>query len=525
LKNLGILSLYALMLFRIGYIFGENDLVEDLVYAKYLMNSSLYKNDFYIQHIANHIPNERYCFATITAGFGHGTEYTFFLCHAILSFVLISGLYRLSHFWIKNNKLKWVYLVLLLLCLDNIHWGGNELYYNMLAPSFVAQGFGLWAILFFLEKKSHWTCILLLLTTLFHPLIGAQLWTIIIGILFISNLTPIIYPKGRQGCNLDDLNTRIICENSYNSWQNRVVLINILCFTFSLIWILKIQSNYNVGEISSHKLFEIMQFRASHHYFPLSFPIKNALILLPIFCFGYLFFLKNHKIIARFYEMVFLGIMVYMIGVYILKQPIFLSTQWFATTIWLEMFSVMSIIAYFQQKMLFLFRKISENQIIIGLSLLGIVGIILMMPAYRLFKNKPYHFFCFKNQSSNRAIALQAKRWTDTNAVFVIPFENTDFKYWSERCVFVDYKSIAHQKAALSEWYERIQKIYGVGYDDFRKKLNINDLANQHWLAKTENDFLQLKKEGVTHLLTFKKHSLNLPVLFENEDWIIYRLP
>jgi hypothetical protein len=89
----------------------------------------------------------------------------------------------------------------------------------------------------------------------------------------------------------------------------------------------------------------------------------------------------------------------------------------------------------------------------------------------------------------------------------------------------VDYKSIAHQKAALSEWYERIQKIYGVGYDDFRKKLNINDLANQHWLAKTENDFLQLKKEGVTHLLTFKKHSLNLPVLFENEDWIIYRLP
>jgi hypothetical protein len=136
------------MLFRIGYIFGENDLVEDLSYAKYLINNDLYKNDFYITHIANHVPNERYCFAIITSWFGNWNEQMFFLFHAILSFVLISGLNRLSDFWIKNNVLKWLNLIILLLCLDNIHLGGNELYYNMLAPSFVAQVLGLWAILF-----------------------------------------------------------------------------------------------------------------------------------------------------------------------------------------------------------------------------------------------------------------------------------------------------------------------------------------------------------------------------------------
>jgi hypothetical protein len=500
------------MLFRIGYIFGENDLVEDLSYAKYLINNELYKNDFYIQHIANHVPNERYCFAIITSWFGNWNEQMFFLCHAILSFVLISGLNRLSDFWIKNNVLKWLNLILLLLCLDNIHLGGNELYYNMLAPSFVAQVLGLWAILFFLEEKSHWTCILLFIATLFHPLIGAQLWTIVVGILLVRYFKELIFFKN-------------IINNLYDVVKSyQLALINIFCFVLSVIWVLKIQSNYNVGGVSNDKLFEIMQFRASHHYFPLSFPIKNALILLPIMLFGYLFFRKINKIIAHFYEIVFLGILVYMIGVYFLKQPIVLSTQWFATTIWLEMFSVMGIIAYFQHKILILFKKVTEKQIIIGLSGLAVIGMTLIMPSFRLLKNKPYQFFCFKNQSSDRAIALQAKILTDKKAVFLIPFENTDFKYWSERSVFVDYKSIAHQKAALLEWYERIQKIYGVGFEDYRKRLNINELANKNWLAKTENDFLNLKKEGVTHLLTFKKHRLNLPVLVENEDWVIHFL-
>ncbi len=500
------------MLFRIGYIFGENDLVEDLSYAKYLINNELYKSDFYIQHIANHVPNERYCFALIASGFGNWCEPMFFLCHAILSFVLILGLSKLSDLLIENKMLKWFNLVILLLCLDNIHLGGNELYYNMLAPSYVAQVLGLWAILFFLEKKSHWTCILLLLTTLFHPLIGAQLWTIIIGMILVRSFKERIILK-------NIINNLYIIVKSYS-----LVWICIFCFGFSLIWILKIQSNYNVGGISNEKLFEIMQFRASHHYFPLCFSIKNALILLPMMLLGYLFFRKTNKDITSFYEIVLLGILVYMVGVYFLKQPIVLSTQWFATTIWLEMFSVMGIIAYLQHKILILSKKVTEKQIIIGLSGLALIGTILMMPSFRLFKNKPYQFFCFKSQSPNLAIALQANILTDKNAVFLIPFENTDFKYWSERSVFVDYKSIAHQKVALLEWYERIQTIYGVGFDDYRKKLNINELANHNWLTKTENDFLNLKKDGVTHILTFKKHRLNLPILSENEAWIIYQL-
>jgi hypothetical protein len=338
------------------------------------------------------------------------------------------------------------------------------------------------------------------------------LWTIVVGILSVRYFKELLFFKN-------------IINNLYDVVKSyQLALINIFCFVLSVIWVLKIQSNYNVGGVSNDKLFEIMQFRASHHYFPLSFPIKNALILLPMMLFGYLFFRKTNKIIAHFYEIVFLGILVYMIGVYFLKQPIVLSTQWFATTIWLEMFSVMAIIAYFQHKILILFKKVTEKQIIIGLSGLAVIGMTLIMPSFRLLKNKPYHFFCFKNQSSNRAIALQGKILTDKKAVFLIPFENTDFKYWSERSVFVDYKSIAHQKAALSEWYERIQKIYGVGFGDYCKKLNINELAHQNWCAKTENDFLNFKKEGVTHLLTFKKHRLNLPIIFENEDWVIYFL-
>ncbi len=500
------------MLFRMGYLFGENDLVEDLCYAKYLANNDLYKSDFYINHIANHVPNERYIFANFAAFLGSRVEVFFFLGHAMLSFYLLLGLNRLSDFWIENKGLKWIALVILLLCLDNIHLGGNELYYNMLVPSYVAQVFGLWAILFFLEQKVFWTVFLLFITTLFHPLIGAQLWMILLGMVFINHLKELLILKN--------------IKNKLESFIKKVpiTLMGFACFLASMIWILKIQNGYNVGVIDTEKWFEIMQFRASHHYFPLSFPIKNSLILVPIFSWGYLFFRRNHSLIARFYEVVVLGIFAYMIGVYVLKQPLFLSTQWFATTIWLEMFSVMGIMAFLQNKILIFKQKDYEKQIIIGLVAIASMGIFLMIPQFRLFKNKPYQFFCFENQSTSRQIALKAKILTDTNAVFLIPFDNTDFKYWSERSVWIDYKSIAHQKAAIAAWYERVQKGYGVDFKDYHNKLNINDLAKQHWLSKSTDDFLQLKKEGVTHILTFKNHLLNLPIVIENKDWIIYKM-
>ena len=63
---IGSAAAYVIILFRHGYTFGSGDQSEMLPYAKFLKNNTLYANDFYIQNIAAHVPNERFVFLSRT---------------------------------------------------------------------------------------------------------------------------------------------------------------------------------------------------------------------------------------------------------------------------------------------------------------------------------------------------------------------------------------------------------------------------------------------------------------------------
>jgi hypothetical protein len=500
---LGCFAAYILILFRHGYVFGSGDQSEMLPYAKYLADNRLYTKDFYVQSIAAFVPNERFIFSKCLSYFiNYLPEFTFGL-HALASFFLLLGLHRLAKKWVITEGGQWIATLAPILILYNIHLGGNELYYNTLTPSYLAQVVGIWAFVLIFEGYIDWSYGLIFLATFIHPLIGIQLWLLVAATNIISK----------------------IYDRAYETWQT-IILINVGYLLTAGFYIFKIKSGYDAGNISSGLFLNIIEFRAPHHYFPNYFPIKNWLILMPLFA---IYFYVAKPLLRLIIGIILTGCVVYTFGVLVLNSSTIMSTQWFAMTIWLKTLSMMAIIALIEPFITDnkkLEKIINSNLIFNGLIVFSLISIFFMTPQYRLFKNKNYDFLIADLiKTPDVDIAIKAKELTDKNAVFLIPSDLSTFRYWSERNVFIDYKATNHRQAAFAEWYKRIQNVYAINLDDRLRNADLPFLANENYKRLKENDFLQFaKNQGVTHVLTFKECVLNFPKIAENELFVIYKM-
>ncbi|MDZ7879406.1 MAG: DUF6798 domain-containing protein [Saprospiraceae bacterium] len=471
---LGCLAAYILILFRHGYIFGSGDQSEMLPYAKYLADNSLYSKDFYVQSIAAYVPNERFVFSKLLSYcVPYLPELTFGL-HALGSFFLILGLHRLAKKWLTTEGGQWIATLAPILILYNIHLGGNELYYNTLTPSYLAQVIGLWAFVLVFEGYTDFSYGLIFLTTFIHPLIGVQLWLLVAATNSISKFYGV----------------------AYESWR-AIFLINLGYLLTAGFYIFKIKSGYDAGNISSDAFLNIIEFRAPHHYFPNYFPLKHWLILMALFV---VYFLMSQPLLRLVIGIILTGCAVYAFGVLVLKSPTIMSTQWFSMTIWLKTFSIMAIIGLiesFIEDNKRLEKIINSNLIFNCLIVFSLVSVIFMTPQYKLFKNKNYDFLTAELiKTPEIDISLKAKELTDKNAVFLIPSDFSAFRYWSERNIFIDYKATNHRQAAFAEWYKRVQNVYAINLEDRLRNADLPFLANENYKRLKENDFLQFAKKS-----------------------------
>ena len=502
-KILACLAAYILILFRHGYVFGSGDQSEMLPYAKYLADNSLYPKDFYIQSIAPFVPNARFVFSKLLSFFiNHLAEVSFGL-HALATVALLLGLRNLAEKWVVTEGMRWIAVLTPFFILYNINLGGNELYYNTLTPSYLSQVIGLWAFVVIFNGYMDGSYALILLATLIHPLIGVQLWLLVAVTHFISKWH----------------------DRAYESWRT-IILLNIGYLLTAGFYIFKIKSGYDGGQISSDVFLNILEFRAPHHYFPNYFPLKNWLILMPLFA---LYFAVAKPLLRVIIGVLLTGCVLYAFGVLVLASPTIASVQWFSTTVWLKTFALMAFVGltepFIEDKKWF--QKLFDNSLIFN-CLMGfsLISIIFMTPQYRLFKNKNYDFFIAELKQSNEVdIALKAKALTPKDALFLMPCDFSAFRYWSERSIFIDYKTVNHRQVAFSEWYDRIQKVYHINLDDRRRNADLPYVANENFKRLTENDFIQFaKNQDITHVLTFKTVVLNLPKIAENEAYVIYEI-
>jgi hypothetical protein len=498
---------YVFLLAWHGYSFGDSDHIELMSYVKWLNNNTLYPNDFYIQHIVARIPNERIVMAEVLSWAGAYLDYATFALHALSSMLLLLGVYRIAALFLKYENSIWLFFLLFFIPFYKFNLGGNDIYYSAINLSKVC---GVWVLYFMLRERFLAMSVVGIAATLFHPMAGLQISLLAFGAYFLFILEKIFIKKITT-------EYKLIIKKY---WQALLLYV-----ATAGIWIVLMFLHFKEGQLSPSLFQEIIDFRLPHHFVPTQFGLKNYLILVPVFIVGLFYFRKKDQCLFYFFCISILGLIIYTLGICILKNYNFVSTQWFKTTIWLKLLSVLALVASFEQ--LLVREKLSYFKLktIYFFPILAIFSLTMMYHPISFFKSKDYHFPFVAYQNAEIDIALLAKATTPKDAQFLTPASCTAFKFYSERGSYIDFKAVTHSKDAFAIWYERIQEVYRVGGKNATiKGLAVTALADENYANCKENNFIEMKKKGVTHLLCEKKQTLNFTKVAENQRFIIYQL-
>jgi hypothetical protein len=501
---LSLFAAYLLLLSWNGYIYGHGDMIELLPYAKWLINSTLYPEDFFIQHISDQSINERYILAYFFSWFGNWMPQVALLLHLVCGMFLLEGLFRVATIFIRSRGLVWLAILIPFIPLMNWNLGGNEMYIPLITSSTVAKAFGIWAVYFFLKKedsgKDNWyVYILLSMATFIQPLVGLQLFLVLTGVRVLN-----------------------VMFTMKIEWQK---FLPVLYYVLTGgVWVFLLQRDFAEGGIDNRLLFDFLEFRLSHHFIPSYFSKKAAIVLLPLFAWSLLFYYKKNRDVFWMFVLVLLGALIYTIGVEVLENSTIVSSQWFKTTIWLKSLSVIAMFSFLENKIPVLQQEFFQKICIRGLGILGVISVAIILNPVSIFKTKTYDFFFIHQKNAEIKIAEIAKLKTPKEALFIIPMDHTHFKNYSERSTYIDYKAVIHRKLIIPIWYQRIQEIYDVDIQTRQSGKDNVMTGNQNYRNLTLEELEDLSQKGIQYLLTFKEVNLPLERVGENEKYVIFKL-
>lgn len=421
-------------------------------YARHLQDSSVFATDFYVNCISLKY-NERFVLGNLLALFPlHLWPLLFFCIHAICSITLVYGIFIWCAKFIRSDWLIWFTVVGVLIITYHFNLGGNELYYNMVCGSIIAKSLGVWALWHAYNSKWLPSAVLAVISTYFHPIAGLQ-------VLILSAIL---------------IDARLVLKY--------------LSFGFALIspylYLLVKELNSN---LSPAAFTEIMLIRNAHHFFPGHFGLLNYLLILPLFLIGTYLWKSIDLKLFRLSIFILAGCLMYGIMLTILPK-LAIQTQWFKSTIWLKLFSLIAIIRFTSGWLCTSMPKII---------LIGLAGLFILFRSAQVFILKLHPIL---GQNPNIQHAKSIGSTSKPNDLYLVSPAFTEFKFYSGQSTYVDWKAIPHNGACLEEWYRRVKIAYGITSGNIGKMQYINEQANHHLLNLSEIQKKQLKSEGVTKI-------------------------
>ncbi len=490
------------MILHHGYEQGRND-HEQVAYGYYLNNNALYANDFYIQSLAQQIPNERTFYGKFISFTGNNIPLFSFIWHIVFTIILLLGVRKISTLFIKNEWFIWLSVTTLFLVLYNIHLGGNELYYNSFIPSLPAKAVGVWGLWYFLKKKYFYASLLYALSIFFQPLAGGQLVVLSFLVLLIMSIKT------------DKL---ILFKNAL--WL--AIPVSLLTLPFLISAFLK----FNNSNVPDSFIFDVFfSFRNPHHFLPSYFPLKNYFILILIFVFALFYYKKYSKEIFYFILTAIIGCVVYVVFVEYFHSEKAASTQWFKSTIWIEMLGVIALIGLLEQIInKFIDKHFLQMKKVLLFVFISTAFALQMLFPFNLPWKVKYDFNCFTKPDNAVEISLMAKEKTPVNACFITPIDFTELKFYGQRSSYIDYKLPIHNKMKIVEWMQRVARVYKVDYRNNEKGFEVNKVANNNYYKLNERNLTVLKHFGVNYIITKTTHKLAFKVVAKNSEFVIYKI-
>jgi len=104
-------------------------------------------------------------------------------------------------------------------------------------------------------------------------------------------------------------------------------------------------------------------------------------------------------------------------------------------------------------------------------------------------------------------------------ARFLTPWRCRTFKWYTGRAEVVNWKDIPQDPRSIVEWRRRREIVHGTGSEDPLRRW-FDSLA-----AQGEDRLLELgRRYGANYVLTVSEPRLDLPVEYENDSFVVYRL-
>lgn len=434
------------------------DMTELIPAVKKMIDPSLYPRDFYLNFTGSLFWHER---SFMLLFLKYTLSYSFIpmvLCFYLISVLFVRGVANIC-FEAGLGKSGTVVLILLLLFIaPYFSVGANELYYPMLNGSSIAKCIAIWGIWYFLKGRTVASFSLLGLAVWFQVLVGLQLG-LILGLI-------LLWREFRN-------------PSRWIPASGLFVLLGITCVLLILGSRLSVHAHTDLFQ-------NLVEFRIGHHFYIRYSSILSILVYPGLVIWGFYSWRSRNVIVYQFFIVQSVFLLLYLFDQFTINSAPVLQTQWLKTTIWIEFFSLISIIGYLQENLNYLLNRR------IVLLLMFLIG----CGAVYKFEKRTH------SGNDESVLAEWARKNTDPNSLFVIPPEFSCFKSRSERSLWVDFKSVNHQLAYFAPWYDRINRIYRIGLQDRRAGLDLMKIANENYRSVNPELLIDLNRmDGVDYFV------------------------
>ncbi len=461
-------------------------MAETLPYAKWILDHTLYPNDFFIQSISDQIPNERWIFTSFLAYFPGPFHIKCLIIHAICSVLLIWSWLRICIRFIPNRLLSLLVLICILVLGSKLSLGDNHIYYNYLNPSLIAKSLASIGLYHFLNKKYTTSALFISVATYMQVLVGLQLFVILLGCSFLASL--------------------------FMTWKWRPTTRFALIYLFvASPWIILLLGQDQI-HISQQLYFEIIETRLAHHFFPSYFPLKQWVVNIPFISAGCWLWFKLNKKVFFFYCLTIIGCLIYTLNVELVISNTLLKTQWFKSTLWLEALSFVAIGNWFYNHI----SSKKNSKLLFPL----VLGFILLIGVY-FFRSAEFDEPFYTLNEEKRV--AQALNTLPDNSVLIIPPDLTSIRYYSGKDIFIDYKSNLHSTAYLSEAHYRRGKLYGASSKTRESTSDFGKYLENFYRTLSTKDLRWAQEKGATHILC-KQLYKEWPVVLKVGEYYVFEL-
>lgn len=427
----------TIYLFWRGYDYAISDQDEVLPYLMHLLDAGLFHSDWFVNtQLEIFGPRTLFVLIAWLPAKLFGPYATILGIYVASWFGTSTALYTLGLQLTRERLAATVSVILALLLTPKFTLGGNDLATWIFTPSMLAWTLGLWGLVFFMRRRMGRAALLMGISTWMQALVGLQIamvcallllwkhgWTARHPYLFVGSFTLFAFPA-----------------------------------LGPLIW-------HQLAGIPPEGLWSyfyiLFEFRAPHHYLPMSFSPESALRFATLLGLGAVTFRllpETHCVLVRRLLIIIASLCAIS---FLCSEVLHLETitklQLFKLTVLVKVFCVILISNAAAQLILKFYSRTLTVFFDHGHYALG--ATVLIAATLAILSPDAMGIWPSSDQTPAEEIASWAHDSTDTNAIFAVPPAWGHFRSQAKRAIVVNFKAVPFHPPYMTEWFTRLTEI------------------------------------------------------------------